>query len=229
MLTHFGKIIVYLIIGSNNLVGQLQIIFADGADAVVHHLAHNLQHSHKVIRQRHRILFNQLQGVLADIAAMVGNALHIAHQLQTAGNLAPVSCYRSLCQHQLQALLFDIYFAVVKIIIVADNLLRQGGILLLQVGDNLIQGILQIYAHHAHTVEQLLQLLVEFVTCHFIVPFSLHQPNLPVIYSSVLGLDGLANSCFVSLNSISSPKRKKAVLSEIRAACCILCVTITMV
>ncbi len=57
---------------------------------------------------------------------------------------------------------------------------------------------------------------------------SLHQPNLPVIYSSVLGLDGLANSCFVSLNSIRSPKRKKAVLSEIRAACCILCVTITM-
>ena len=42
MLTHFGKVIVYLIIGSNNLIGQLQIILADGADAVVHHLAHNL-------------------------------------------------------------------------------------------------------------------------------------------------------------------------------------------
>ena len=79
MLTHFGKVIVYLIIGSNNLIGQLQIIFADGADAVVHHLAHNLQHIHKVIRQRHRILFNQLQGVLADVAAMVGNTLHVAH------------------------------------------------------------------------------------------------------------------------------------------------------
>ena len=124
MLAHFGKVIIYLIIGSNNLIGQLQIIFADGADAVVHHLAHNLQHSYKVIRQRHRLLFNQLQGVLADIAAMVRNTLHIAHQLQAAGNLAPVCCYRSLCKHQLQALLFDIYFTVVKIIIVADYLLR---------------------------------------------------------------------------------------------------------
>ena len=55
---------------------------------------------------------------------MVGNALHIAYQLQAAGNLTPVGCYRSLCQHQLQALLFDIYFAVVKIIIIADYLLR---------------------------------------------------------------------------------------------------------
>ena len=77
-----------------------------------------------------------------------------------------------MCQHQLQALLFDIDLAVVKIIIIADYLLCQGCILLLQIDDNLIQGILQIYAHHAHTVEQLLQLLVEFVTCHFIVPFS---------------------------------------------------------
>ena len=33
----------------------------------------------------------------------------------------------------------------------------------------------------------------------------------------------------VSLYSMTSPRRKNAVLSEIRTACCILCVTMTIV
>lgn len=69
-------------------------------------------------------LFNQLQGVLADIAAMVGNTLHVAHQLQTAGNLAPVGCYPESVSALAPGIAFDIDLAVVKIIVIADNLLR---------------------------------------------------------------------------------------------------------
>ena len=55
------------------------------------------------------------------------------------------------------------------------------------------------------------------------------QPNRPVIYSSVFLFFGMENSVMVSPYSITSPSRKNAVLSEIRAACCILCVTMTIV
>ncbi len=48
------------------------------------------------------------------------------------------------------------------------------------------------------------------------------QPNLPAMYSAVRGSLGLAKRSFAGPNSTSSPDRKKAVLSEMRAACCML-------
>ena len=61
-------------------------------------------------------------------------------------------------------------------------------------------------------------------TSHIVVSYThlSYQPNLPVIYSSVFLFCGLENSSVVSLYSIISPSRKNAVLSEIRAACCML-------
>ena len=47
-----------------------------------------------------------------------------------------------------------------------------------------------------------------------------HYPNLPLMYASVRGSVGEENIFYVSSYSITSPKRKKAVRSEIRIACC---------
>ena len=62
--------------------------------------------------------------------------------------------------------------------------------------------------------------------------FRLHPsiyPCRPVIYDSVSSCAGFVNNSSVLLNSISLPNQKKPVQSDARAACCILCVTITMV
>ena len=55
------------------------------------------------------------------------------------------------------------------------------------------------------------------------------HPNLPVMYASVRSCFGLVKRAWVSPSSTSRPRSKKAVTSEIRAACCKLCVTVTMV
>src|SRR5438105_4291815 len=53
------------------------------------------------------------------------------------------------------------------------------------------------------------------------------HPNLPVMYDSVRGSRGAVNRLVVEANSIISPASRNAVRSEMRAACCMLCVTIT--
>src|SRR6266576_2071516 len=74
------------------------------------------------------------------------------------------------------------------------------------------------------------------MTFHFLHPLSdrrtavqcLH-PKRPVMYASVRGSEGVVNICPVGENSISSPFSMNAVESLTRAACCMLCVTITSV
>src|SRR4029077_11044839 len=55
------------------------------------------------------------------------------------------------------------------------------------------------------------------------------QPKRPVIYASVRASPGVVNNCGVGLNSINCPISRNAVKSLTRAACCMLCVTITIV
>src|SRR5690625_3307744 len=53
----------------------------------------------------------------------------------------------------------------------------------------------------------------------------LAQPNRPVTYSSVRGSVGLVKIRSVGATSMTSPSRKNAVVSLMRAACCMLWVT----
>src|ERR1035437_4962671 len=53
------------------------------------------------------------------------------------------------------------------------------------------------------------------------------HPNRPVMYASVRGSRGFVKISAVGENSTMSPCRKNAVKSDTRAACCMLCVTIT--
>src|SRR5260370_14865829 len=55
------------------------------------------------------------------------------------------------------------------------------------------------------------------------------HPKRPVIYASVRASPGVVNNCGVGLNSINCPNSRNAVKSLTRAACCMLCVTITSV
>src|SRR6185312_14096752 len=55
------------------------------------------------------------------------------------------------------------------------------------------------------------------------------HPNRPVMYASVRTSDGDVKSVSVGATSTRPPARKNAVRSEMRAACCILCVTIMIV
>ena len=55
------------------------------------------------------------------------------------------------------------------------------------------------------------------------------HPKRPVMYSSVCFCPGLVKIFCVASISIKCPWLKNAVRSLIRAACCMLCVTITIV
>ena len=71
-----------------------------------------------------------------------------------------------------------------------------------------------------------LELLVE------VLPRHRHggaYPNFPVTYSSVRESPGFEKIFSVGACSTSSPRSMNAVVSATRAACCMLCVTITIV
>src|SRR3984893_6439882 len=102
----------------------------------------------------------------------------------------------------------------------------------------LVHGALRQAAHPEQPFFQLIQVSFE-VTFHEIDPLNARtarqvsasppHPNRPVMYASVRGSLGVVNNCGVGLNSIICPVSKNAVKSLTRAACCMLCVTITMV
>ena len=81
---------------------------------------------------------------------------------------------------------------------------------------------------------ELRELLLEVGACRVGHAVS---PTLPVTYASVRESDGFVKIFSVSSNSTTRPERcsssssstvKNAVLSDTRAACCMLCVTITI-
>src|SRR3954469_12740866 len=90
--------------------------------------------------------------------------------------------------------------------------------------NSLVNGPFREAAHPQHAFFQLVNVTLE-MPFHRLRP----HPNLPVMYASVRGSLGIVNICGVGLNSTSSPFSMKAVESLTRAACCILCVTITSV
>src|ERR1700739_4134003 len=94
-------------------------------------------------------------------------------------------------------------------------------------------------AHPQQPLLQLFQIALE-MTFHSLHPLrtgKLHRfgqlnkphPKRPVMYASVRGSEGVVNIWPVGENSIRSPFSINAVASLTRAACCMLCVTITRV
>jgi hypothetical protein len=90
------------------------------------------------------------------------------------------------------------------------------------------QDAIELLEDHVDPAEgrflQALELLLEVLA-----PLAAHQPNFPVTYSSVRLSSGVEKILSVAACSIISPASMKAVVSATRAACCMLCVTMTIV
>src|SRR5260370_2014338 len=101
----------------------------------------------------------------------------------------------------------------------------------------LMHGALRQAAHPQQPLFQFVQISLE-VAFHESIPSNpanvgpylpQSHPKRPVIYASVRASPGVVNNCGVGLNSINCPVSRNAVKSLTRAACCMLCVTITIV
>ena len=117
----------------------------------------------------------------------------------------------------------DLEVAPVDAVVVGDD---QAGELHVLVLERLQRAVERLH-HHVQSLERLLLEVAQLVL--EAGPGLGHQPNFPVTYSSVRASCGVVNSFSVGLCSTSSPLSMNAVESETRAACCMLCVTITIV
>ncbi len=150
---------------------------------------------------------------------------HRRHQPQVARD-------RALSGQQVEHALVDVEVAAVDAIVVVDH--HHGELLVAhQDGlDRLVQRCARQLEGGERLVLELLELFVELDA-----RLGHCQPTLPVTYSSVRLLSGLVKILFVSAYStmcpiVWSPSRTSgistAVMSDTRAACCMLCVTITI-
>ncbi len=155
---------------------------------------------------------------------------HVEH----GGDEPEVGRDGSLQREQRQNALVHLQVEAVDHVVVGDHHLGELDVLML---DRLAHAVDRA-RDHVEPAERLLleprHLLLEVDA----VPELVHQPTLPVTYASVRESDGVVKIFSVSSYSTIWPTRpssseststvKNAVLSETRAACCMLCVTITI-
>ena len=130
--------------------------------------------------------------------------------------------------------LLDLQIAPVDAVVVVDDDRRQLDVLVLQSLERPIHRL----DDEVDPAEGLDLEVAEFLLEVLAAAGGSHrQPTLPVTYSSVRGSSGLVKILSVAAYSTTWPVRcsfslsctvKNAVMSDTRAACCMLCVTITI-
>src|SRR3954454_17742188 len=88
---------------------------------------------------------------------------------------------------------------------------------------------IDLIGHDLHTAERALLDYADLVAEMEASLRGRHQPNWPATYCSVRSSLGLVKIFWVSSTSTSWPSSMNAVTSDTRAACCMLCVTSTIV
>src|SRR5262249_47577788 len=95
-------------------------------------------------------------------------------------------------------------------------------------GDDGLEQVLKLFVELTHVIFDL-QFAIGDFNCKSQIGNRKSYPNLPLINDSVLGSFGVVNISPVGPSSTSSPSSRNTVRSAIRAACWMLCVTITSV
>ena len=145
-------------------------------------------------------------------------------QVQQRRDQAQVARNRRLARQQGKDPLVDLEVAAVEAVVVEDHHRGELDVLVLE----RLEHAVELLEDHVDTAQRRfleeLELLLEVLA-----PLAAHQPNFPVTYSSVRRSSGFEKILSVAACSIISPASMKAVVSATRAACCMLCVTMTIV
>ena len=195
----------------------------EGFQGVGKHLTRHPGHLHDLRLRRDRPGLDQPLGGLGDVHRVVADPLEIVGDLEGGGEHPEVAGHRLLESEEVDGLLLDFHLHVVHHAVALDDRLGFHQITIQQGLHRHAQGRFGLPRHGEQPDLDVIQLVVK-------VTLAVDgHPNLPVMYASVRSFAGEVKIRSVSSNSISSPRSKKPVKSETRAACCMLCVTMTMV
>jgi hypothetical protein len=161
---------------------------------------------------------------LGDRHALVAHALDVLDEVQQRGDEPQVARHGRLTGQQGEDPLVDLEVATVEAVVVEDDDLGELDVLVLQRFEHAVE----LLDHHLDPAQRRLLEAFELLL-EVLAPLAAHQPNFPVTYSSVRLSSGVENILSVAACSIISPASMNAVVSATRAACCMLCVTMTIV
>ena len=213
---------IHLVVPTTHLAPRLCVAPDERLEGVGEHVAGEPRHLDDLGLRRDATEARQPAGRLGDVDRVVAHPLEVVRDLERGGQHPEVPCHRLLEGQQVDAHLLELDLHLVDDPVAGDDTLGLGAVALEERLDGQSQGGLRLTRHRQEADLDLAQVVVK-------VPVGLGHPNLPVMYASVRSCAGAVKSCSVSPNSMSSPRSKKPVKSDTRAACCMLCVTIAMV
>src|SRR3954453_9064769 len=161
---------------------------------------------------------------LADVHALIAHALDAADHVEQRREQAQVGGDGRLPGDQREDLLVHLEEASVDAVVIGDDHVREREVAV----DHDPQRAVDLIGHDLHAAQRALLERADLVA-QVEAALGRHQPNLPATYCSVRSSLGLVKIFSVSSTSTSSPSSMNAVTSETRAACCMLCVTSTIV
>ena len=214
---------VHLVVAEADLAAGRGVAADEGLERVRQHLAREPGHLDDLRLGRDRPGLRQPLGRLRDVHRVIADPLQIVRDLERGEEHAEVAGHRLLERQEVGAHLLDLHLHRVDDPVALDHAAGPLGVPLEQRLDRKAERRLRLARHGEQADLDVAELVVKMamrVEGH---------PNLPVMYASVRSLAGRVKMRSVSPNSTSSPRSKKPVRSETRAACCMLWVTITMV
>ena len=165
------EITVHLIVGGDDLLGQVHILPDIGVHALADHADGGPGHIPQGVAGAERPAGAAEQD-LGNIVGLVADTFHVRDHLQGSGDLPQVAGHRLLLKQEPQAEVLDVALLAVDLVVQGRDLLRQGGI---AVGEGLRGQSDDLLAQGAHLDKlavELGQLFIELTT---------HYPNLPVM------------------------------------------------
>ena len=240
--------LVDAVVGLADAVGGLDVAGDEGVEGVAEHGAGAGGHLRDVDQRLDQRLARHHLHDRADALGVVAHALEVDVDRERGDDHAQVDGHRRLLREQHERLLVDLVARAVDLVVVADHGVGERRV----AADECLQRPLDLAVHHrAHLQDAVLELVevgVELFARHVpqVIPnrrtaaraapaaASGAYPKRPVMYCSVRSSCGLRKIWSVSAYSTrrptrSSPASMKAVRWETRAACCMLCVTTTIV
>src|SRR6266550_5028299 len=227
--------LVDLIVAGQHGARQVDIAAHQRIEAVAHHLFCQLAHARQIDVGLHARMAHNTLRRLRDVDRLVAHALQIVIDTRYGQHKAEVRGHELLKRQQLHHAVVDLNLQLVDGVLFIEHGVSELLIRIEHGVHGLVHGAFSEAAHPEQPLLQLVEVALK-MTFHTLYPLlrckeaaRRPHPKRPVMYASVRGSEGVVNICPVGENSIRSPFSMNAVESLTRAACCMLCVTITSV
>src|SRR3990172_6629987 len=219
---HLVLELVHGVVPKDRPVRQFVVAVDEGVQGVLQHLLCDLRHPRDVDQRFERRDGEKRLRPLRDVDRLVADPLHVRVDLHRGGDEAEIDGRRLAQRDELDARLVDLDVELVHLGFHGTDLGEEVDVAL---NERLDDPPGHLFHQPSHAEDQFAKprQLFRIMFLHPRSPPRLEDhPNLPVMYSSVRLSDGFVKIFPLLSISISSPIRKKATWSEMRAACCML-------